>query len=249
MTFSGPRGQRVPVSLYKITANYNVKPFVTSLVNPSGLALDREGNLFVSCRNDGTIHRITPDGRAEQWIEGMGVATGIAFDRAGNLYVGDRSGTIFKISPRARHFCVRDAGAFRCRVSPGVSSERRAVRHRPDDLQLTTACTASRRAVRYTCSSADLGARKAWLLTDANLYVAASLAAAAASCASRRRAHAERALSSGLGASSAWRCSLPRSAPSPGHHSQRATPSRCRLPGSLSRPAKPLARGELHYLT
>ena len=34
VTFSGPRGQRVPVSLYKITANYSVKPFVTSLVNP-----------------------------------------------------------------------------------------------------------------------------------------------------------------------------------------------------------------------
>src|SRR3984893_8852923 len=99
VTFSGSRGQRVPVSLYKITANYSVKPFITSLMNPSGLALDRAGNLFVSCRNDGTIHRVTPDGRAEQWRAGMGVATGIAFDRAGNLYVGDRSGTVFKISP------------------------------------------------------------------------------------------------------------------------------------------------------
>jgi len=98
VTFSGPRGQRVPVSLYRITANYDVKPFLTSLVNPTGLALDKEGNLFVSCRNDGTIHRVTPDGRSEQWIEGMGVATGIAFDHTGNLYVGDRSGTIFKIS-------------------------------------------------------------------------------------------------------------------------------------------------------
>src|SRR6202012_4528536 len=29
----------------------------------------------------------------------MGIATGIAFDPIGNLYVGDRSGTIFKISP------------------------------------------------------------------------------------------------------------------------------------------------------
>ena len=29
----------------------------------------------------------------------MGVATGIAFDGENNLYVGDRSGTIFKISP------------------------------------------------------------------------------------------------------------------------------------------------------
>src|SRR5262249_27692383 len=48
VTFSGPRSQRIPVSLYKITANYEVKPFLTSLVNPTGLALDREANLFVS---------------------------------------------------------------------------------------------------------------------------------------------------------------------------------------------------------
>jgi len=104
VTFSGPRGQRVPVSLYKITANYSVKPFLTSLMNPSGLALDKQGNLFVSCRNDGTIHRVTAEGRAEEWIEGMGIATGIAFDRVGNLYVGDRSGTIFKISPEREIF-------------------------------------------------------------------------------------------------------------------------------------------------
>ena len=104
VTFSGERGQRVPVSLYKITSNFNVKPFVTSLMNPSGLALDRCGNLYVSCRNDGTIHRVSPDGRSEQWIEGMGVATGLAFDRDHNLYVGDRSGTIFKISPSREIF-------------------------------------------------------------------------------------------------------------------------------------------------
>lgn len=104
VTFSGPRGQRVPVSLYKITPNYSIKPFVTSLINPTGLAVDRGGNLFVSCRHDGTIHRITPDGRSEQWIEGMGVATGIAFDKDENLYVGDRSGTIFKISPTREIF-------------------------------------------------------------------------------------------------------------------------------------------------
>jgi sugar lactone lactonase YvrE len=99
VTFSGQRGQKVPVSLYKITANHTVKPFITSLMNPTGLALDREGNLYVSCRNDGTVHRVSPDGRSVQWVEGMGIATGIAFDKAGSLYVGDRSGTIFKIAP------------------------------------------------------------------------------------------------------------------------------------------------------
>src|SRR5437879_7169740 len=54
VTFSGPRGQRVPVSLYKITANYSVQPFITSLMNPSRLALDGLGYAFFSCRNDGT---------------------------------------------------------------------------------------------------------------------------------------------------------------------------------------------------
>ena len=99
VTFSGQRGQKVPVSLYKITSSHAVKPFITELMNPTGLAIDRNGYLFVSCRNDGTIRRISPDGRCMQWIEGMGTATGIAFDRRGNLYVGDRSGTIFKIGP------------------------------------------------------------------------------------------------------------------------------------------------------
>lgn len=104
VTFSGQRGQKVPVSLYKITADYTVKPFITELMNPTGLALDRTGVLYVSCRNDGTIHRITPDGRCQRWIEGMGIATGLAFDKEGNLFVGDRSGTVFKISPDRQIF-------------------------------------------------------------------------------------------------------------------------------------------------
>jgi hypothetical protein len=104
VTFSGPRGQRVPVSLYKISPSFTVKPFVTSLVNPTGLAIGPGGDLFVSCRHDGTIHRVGREGRAEQWIEGMGIATGLVFDRAGNLFVGDRSGTIFKISPAREIF-------------------------------------------------------------------------------------------------------------------------------------------------
>jgi len=34
----------------------------------------------------------------------MGIATGLAFDKNDNLYVGDRSGTIFKISPDRQIF-------------------------------------------------------------------------------------------------------------------------------------------------
>jgi DNA-binding beta-propeller fold protein YncE len=104
VTFSGQRGQKVPVPLYKIAANNAVKPFTTELMNPTGLALDKDGYLFVSCRHDGTVHRVSPDGRSTQWLEGMGIATGLAFDKSGNLYVGDRSGTVFKIGANREIF-------------------------------------------------------------------------------------------------------------------------------------------------
>jgi sugar lactone lactonase YvrE len=174
VTFSGNRGQRVPVSLYKITANYSVKPFVTSLVNPSGLALDRAGNLFVSCRNDGTIHRITPEGRAEQWIEGMGVATGIAFDRAENLYVGDRSGTIFKISPSREVFVFAT-------IEPSLAAYHLAF-HPNGDLYVTGPTTSSYDRVYRITQGGDvttffrgLGRPQGLAFDrDSNLYVAAS---------------------------------------------------------------------------
>ena len=176
VTFSGPRGQRVPVSLYKITANYNIKPFVTSLINPSGLAVDRAGNLFVSCRNDGTIHRVMPDGRTEQWIEGMGIATGIAFDREQNLYVGDRSGTIFKISPSREIFVFAT-------LEPSLAAYHLAF-HPSGDLYVTGPTTSSYDRVYRITTGGDvsvfyrgLGRPQGLAFDrDANLYVAASYA-------------------------------------------------------------------------
>jgi sugar lactone lactonase YvrE len=98
-TFSGSRGQKTQVSVFKIDLNYNIRPFLTDIMNATGLAFDRTGMLYVSSRNDGVIYQVTPAGAMSVFAEGMGVATGIAFDESGNLYVGDRSGTIFKIAP------------------------------------------------------------------------------------------------------------------------------------------------------
>ncbi|HYL11882.1 MAG TPA: gluconolaconase [Terriglobales bacterium] len=97
-TFSGSRGQKVPVAIFKIDTNYNVKPFLAEMMNATAIAFDREGQMYVSSRHDGTVYRIAPNGTMSSYAEGMGVATGIAFDREQNLYVGDRSGTIFKIA-------------------------------------------------------------------------------------------------------------------------------------------------------
>jgi sugar lactone lactonase YvrE len=98
VTFSGSRGQKVPVSIYKIDTNYAVKPIVSEMMNPTAIAFDREGQMYVSSRFDGAVYRVAPNGTMTTYAEGMGVATGIAFDRDQSLYVGDRNGTIFKIS-------------------------------------------------------------------------------------------------------------------------------------------------------
>ncbi|HTH53371.1 MAG TPA: hypothetical protein VL495_05440 [Edaphobacter sp.] len=98
-TLSGSRGQSTPVSIFRIQRDFQMLPFVRDLMNPTGLAFDREGYLYASSRAEGTVYRVSPEGEISTYAEGMGIATGIAFDPEGNLYVGDRSGTIFKINP------------------------------------------------------------------------------------------------------------------------------------------------------
>jgi hypothetical protein len=97
-TFSGSRGQKTAVAVFKIDSSYTVRPFISDLMNATGLAFDHDGVLYVSSRQEGTVYQATPNGNLSVYVEGMGVATGLAFDPEDNLYVGDRSGTIFKIS-------------------------------------------------------------------------------------------------------------------------------------------------------
>jgi sugar lactone lactonase YvrE len=98
-TVSGARGQSVPVSVFSIARDFQVRPFVRELLNATGLAFGADGYLYVSSRAEGTVYRVSPSGAMSTYAEGMGIATGIAFDADGNLYVGDRSGTIFKVGP------------------------------------------------------------------------------------------------------------------------------------------------------
>jgi hypothetical protein len=94
-TFSGSRGQKVPVAVYRVDLNFSMKPFINELMNATALAFDPQGMLYISSRYDGIVYQVTPNGNMSTFVEGMGVATGIAFDAEQNLYVGERSGTIF----------------------------------------------------------------------------------------------------------------------------------------------------------
>jgi sugar lactone lactonase YvrE len=69
------------------------------LPNPTSLAFDAEGRLFVSSRFDGSVYRVEADGKASLYASDLGVACGLAFAPDGRLYVGDRSGSILRVEP------------------------------------------------------------------------------------------------------------------------------------------------------
>ncbi len=174
-TFSGSRGQKTPVAVYKLEPGGTLKPFITDLMNASALAFDREGLLYISSRYDGIVYQATPRGQMSIYVEGMGVATGLAFDRDENLYVGDRSGTIFKIS-RSRQIYVFAT------VEASIAAYHLAFG--PDDyLYLSGPTTSSFDAVHRIAPTGEvelfyrgLGRPQGMAFDeDGNLYTAASL--------------------------------------------------------------------------
>ncbi|QNI36324.1 SMP-30/gluconolactonase/LRE family protein [Edaphobacter albus] len=174
-TLSGSRGQSTPVSIFRIHRDFQMVPFVRDLMNPTGLAFDREGYLYASSRAEGTVYRISTEGEISPYAEGMGVATGIAFDEGGNLYVGDRSGTIFKINPDREIFVFAT-------LEPSIAAYHLAF-NAVGTLFVTGPTTSSNQAVYAIDRDGNLstffqGLGRAQGLAfdvDDNLYVAASL--------------------------------------------------------------------------
>jgi sugar lactone lactonase YvrE len=103
-TISGQRGKETPVSIVRVSPDGRGTPFVSGILNATGLAFSPDGELFVTSRAEGNVYRIDAAGESTVYAEGMGVATGCVFDPQGNLFVGDRSGTIFKIDSQRKIF-------------------------------------------------------------------------------------------------------------------------------------------------
>jgi len=175
-TFSGSRGQKTPVSIYKAEPHGPLAPFVSDVTNATGLALDSEDGLYVSSRHEGSIYRVSSAGNISIYVEGMGVATGITFDRDDNLYVGDRSGTLFKVSKERQIYVFAT-------LEPSIAAYH--IAFGPDDcLYITGPTTSSFDAVHRVTPAGEVQlffrglGRPQGLAFDAlgNLYVAASFA-------------------------------------------------------------------------
>jgi sugar lactone lactonase YvrE len=183
-TVSGGRGQSVPVSIFSIARDFQVRPFVRELMNATGLAFDADGYLYVSSRAEGTVYRVSPSGAMSTYAEGMGIATGIAFDGDGNLYVGDRSGTIFKVRPdRGAGVDAAERETFvYATLEPSIAAYHLAFND-AGVLFVTGPTTSSNQAVwaidrdgRTTVFYQGLGRAQGMAFdVDGNLYVAASL--------------------------------------------------------------------------
>jgi sugar lactone lactonase YvrE len=122
VTYSGTRGQQVPVSIFKVRPNGTRETFSSGIVNATSMAMDPQGRLYVSSRFEGTVYRVAQDGTFETFATDLGVACGLAFSEDGTLFVGDRSGTIFRVdkSGKAEPFASIPASvaAFHLAIAP-----------------------------------------------------------------------------------------------------------------------------------
>lgn len=97
LTRSGQRGQHLPVTLFRLEPDGYLDELPDAILNPTGIAFDREGQMFVTNRAQGEVYAVGREGTSSVYATGLGIASGIAFDPEGLMYVGDRSGTIFRV--------------------------------------------------------------------------------------------------------------------------------------------------------
>lgn len=175
VTRSGSRGQHFPVSIFRIDTSGEITDFSGDITNPTGIAFDKTGQMFVTSRLDGTVYRVTPFKEAVAFAGNLGVATGLAFDREGRMYVGDRTGTIYRVNS------IGEEKPW-AQLEPSVSAYHLAFG--PDDaLYLTGPTVSSDDAVMRIDQNGEarifyhgLGRPQGLAFDrDGNLYVAASM--------------------------------------------------------------------------
>ncbi|MEP6923040.1 MAG: gluconolaconase [Pyrinomonadaceae bacterium] len=98
VTRSGSRGQQLPVTLFRLSLDGSLEEISGDIMNPTGIAFNMSGEMFVTSRAEGTVYRVNGADESVPFASDMGTATGIAFNQNGEMFVGDRAGTIYKVN-------------------------------------------------------------------------------------------------------------------------------------------------------
>jgi sugar lactone lactonase YvrE len=176
VTRSGSRGQRMPVSLFRLGPDGELTGVTGEITNPTGIAFGADRQMYVTSRLDGAVYRVTAFHEVVPFARNLGVATGLAFDRWGRMYVGDRTGTIHRVNG------IGEAEVWAL-LEPSVAAYHMAFG--PDDnLYVTGPTVASSESVlrvdrdgRSSVFFKGLGRPNGLAFDrDGNLYVAASYA-------------------------------------------------------------------------
>jgi sugar lactone lactonase YvrE len=101
LTRSGSRGQQLTTTLFRLETDGYLDEMPVEIMNPTGIAFDPDGNMYVTNRGEGRVCRIERGEEAVVYATNLGIATGVAFDSDGVMFVGDRSGTIYRIAEAA----------------------------------------------------------------------------------------------------------------------------------------------------
>lgn len=130
VTRSGSRGQQLPVTLFRVSGPDRVDEIRAEFLNPTGIAFDASGKMFVTNRADGFVGEVTRLGEVIPYASDLGIPTGLAFSEDNRLFVGDRTGKIYSITDYG-------AGETFATLEPSVSAYHMAFG--PDGMLYVTA--------------------------------------------------------------------------------------------------------------
>ena len=99
VTYSGTRGQQVPVSVFRIDRDGSRDSLVAGLVNPTALAFGPDGQLYVSSRFEGVVYKVDASGHYEAAVSDV------------SLPLKNADSTIKRMIARRMSAVTRDIGA------------------------------------------------------------------------------------------------------------------------------------------